>query len=280
MMHNVTSNGAEIPALGFGTFRMSEQEVADVLPEAIRAGFRHVDTAQIYQNEAAVGDAIRASGIARGEIFLTTKVWVTHFAEADFRASVEESLTRLKTDHVDLLLLHWPGGSDVPLEEQLASLNSVRYKGQARHIGISNYTSALMREAVNLSPAPLATNQVEYHPWLNQSAVMQAAADTGMSLTAYYAMADGKSATDPLLAEIGSTHDKSAAQVALRWLVQQEEVIALSKTARLERVQENLAIFDFTLSEEEMARIHALAHPQGRIVSPPGLAPDWDKVLI
>ena len=275
-MHIVPANGANIPALGFGTFRMTEDEVLSVLPAALAAGFRHVDTAQIYGTEAAVGEAIAESGAPRQEIFLTTKVWVSEFAEGRFAASVEKSLEKLRTDYVDLLLLHWPGGSDVPHSEQIASLNAVRDRGWTRHIGVSNYNVAQMADAIRQSPAKIATNQVEYHPWLDQSKLLAAARAAGVSVTAYYAMADGKSARDPVLAEIGRAHGKSAAQVALRWLVQQPDVVALSKTAKVSRLGENLAVFDFELSEEEMARIFALASPEGRIVSPKELAPAWD----
>ncbi|WP_066778843.1 aldo/keto reductase [Sphingomonas sp. CCH5-D11] len=275
-MQIIEANGARIPALGFGTFRMSEKEVAAVLPEALKTGFRHVDTAQIYDNEAAVGSVLKASGIARDDVFLTTKVWVDRFAPERFGPSVEESLRKLQTDHVDLLLLHWPGGSDVPRDVQIAELNTVRERGLARHIGVSNYTVAQMEEAVALSAAPLVTNQVEYHPWLSQAPVLNAARRLGMSVTAYYAMADGRSASDPLLRDIGQRHGKSAAQVALRWLIQQEGVATLSKTAKVERLEENFAIFDFALSAEEMTAIDGLARPDGRIISPPDLAPDWD----
>ena len=275
-MQIINANGAAIPALGFGTFRLNEAQVAAVLPRALQVGFRHIDTAQIYKNEAAVGSVIRASGVPRADIFLTTKVWVTEFAPKRFRASVEASLGRLQTDYVDLLLLHWPGGSNVPRNVQLAELNDVRAKGMTRHIGVSNYNTAQMSEAAALSSAPLVTNQVEYHPWLSQSEVLARARELGMSVTAYYAMADGRSARDPLLQEIGNRHGKSAAQVALRWVVQQQNVAALSKTARLDRLEENFSVFDFALSDEEMNAIFALAEPQGRIVSPANLAPRWD----
>lgn len=275
-MHNVCANGARIPALGFGTFRMSEEEVASVLPAALKAGFRHIDTAQIYQNEAAVGQALKYAGVPRDEVFLTTKVWVTNFAPYRFQASVEDSLRKLQTDRVDLLLLHWPGGSDVPLEVQIAELNRVKAKGLSRHIGISNYNVVQMNEASVLSGEPLVTNQVEYHPWLSQTAVVRAARDLGMAVTAYHAMADGRSALDPLLRDIGADHGKTAAQVALRWLIQQPGVATLSKTTRVERLEENLAIFDFALELDEMAAIAALAERDGRLLSPPELAPRWD----
>ncbi|APG90348.1 aldo/keto reductase [Sinorhizobium americanum] len=275
-MHAVNSNGANIPALGFGTFRMPGAEVLRILPEALKIGFRHVDTAQAYGNEAEVGEAIHRSGIPRADIFLTTKVWVDRYRHDDFLASVDESLRKLKTDHVDLLLLHWPGGSDVPMAERIGSLNEVRAAGKVRHIGVSNFNTAQMAEAVRLSDAPIATNQVEYHPYLDQTKVLQAARQHGMSLTAYYAMANGKVPSDQLLNDIGNRHGKTAAQVVLRWLVQQQDVIALSKTATEARLEENFAIFDFALTREEMAAIRGLARPDGRIVNPAGLAPLWD----
>lgn len=275
-MKFVTANGATIPALGFGTFRMPGKEVLEVVPEAIRLGFRHIDTAQIYGNEAEVGQAIRKSGTARGNIFLTTKVWVDKFRHADFLKSVDESLKKLATDHVDLLLLHWPNEA-VPLAEQIGALNEVRQAGKVRHIGVSNYNSALMAEAVELSAAPIVTNQVEYHPYLGQAKVLETARRLGMSVTAYYAMADGKVLSDPLLKDIGARHNKTPAQVVLRWLVQQDGVITLSKTSTLKRLPENFAIFDFELSPIQMKAIHALATASGRIVSPAGLAPAWDQ---
>ena len=275
-MHAVSSNGANIPALGFGTFRMSGAEVMRILPEALRLGFRHVDTAQAYGNEAEVGEAIHASGIPRADIFVTTKVWVDKYRHDAFIASVDESLKKLRTDHVDLLLLHWPGGSDVPMAERIGTLNEVRKAGKVRHIGISNFNTAQMEEATRLSEAPIATNQVEYHPYLDQTKLLQTARRLGMSLTAYYAMANGKVPADPLLADIGARHGKTAAQVALRWLVQQQDVVVLSKTATQARLKENFSIFDFALTREEMAAIRQLARPDGRIVNPSGLAPEWD----
>lgn len=274
-MQHVTANGAAIPALGFGTFRMSPEEVDAILPLALKVGFRHVDTAQIYGNEEAVGAAIANAGIDRGDIFLTTKVWVDKFARADFIPSVDESLRKLKTDYVDLLLLHWPA-SPVPLEDQIESLNVAVKAGKVRHIGVSNYSTQLMAQAVELSQAPLVTNQVEYHPYLDQTPVLEAARSYGMSVTAYYLMADGRVPKDPLLQEIGARHGKTAAQVALRWALQQQGVVALSKTANESRIAENFAVFDFALSGEEMDAIHGLAMPKGRILSPSHLAPQWD----
>lgn len=276
MIPTVNANGANIPALGFGTFRMPGEDVMRVVPKAIELGFRHIDTAQIYGNEAEVGAAIQQSGVSRGDIFLTTKVWVDKFAPDAFALSVDESLKKLKTDYVDLLLLHWPQ-SDVPLSSRMESLNAVKQAGKVRNIGISNFNIAMMDEAATLSEAPIATNQVELHPYLDQSKLLDTARKHGISLTAYYLMADGRVPKDEVLKDIGSHHEKSAAQVALRWAVQQKNVIALSKTATVERLQENFDIFDFALSEAEMAEIAKLAKPDGRIVNPGHLRPPhWD----
>lgn len=274
-MQTVNANGANIPALGFGTFRMPEEDVHRILPQALKLGFRHVDTAQVYKNEAAVGDAIAKSGVSRGDIFLTTKVWVDQYKHDDFIRSVDESLTKLKTDYVDLLLLHWPK-SDVPLAERIGALNELHKAGKVRNIGISNFNVALMDESVRLSDAPIANNQIEYHPYLDQTKVIEAARKHGISITAYYMMADGKVPKDEVLRDIGAKHGKTAAQVALRWAVQQPDVIALSKTATESRLPENFDIFDFDLSDEEMKAIFALAKKDGRIVNPGHLAPEWD----
>ncbi|QFY63109.1 aldo/keto reductase (plasmid) [Rhizobium grahamii] len=276
-MHTVTANGVTIPALGFGTFRIPGSDVLKIVPHALKLGFRHVDTAQIYGNEAEVGEAIVTSGIQRRDIFLTTKVWVENYKREAFLKSVDESLAKLKTDYVDLLLLHWPNDK-VSLAEQISALNDVKEAGKVRHIGVSNFTTALMAEARALSKAPLVTNQIEYHPYINQDVVIAAAKAADMSVTGYFGMADGKVFSDPVLKDIGANHGKTVAQVVLRWLVQQDGIIALSKTVSEARVAENLAIFDLNLSRDEMAAIHALAKADGRIVSPDGLAPSWDKV--
>ncbi|MGE7368783.1 aldo/keto reductase [Neorhizobium sp. NPDC001467] len=274
-MHHVSANGANIPALGFGTFRMPDEDVLRILPQALKLGFRHVDTAQIYKNEQAVGEVLAQSGIPRQDIFLTTKVWVDRVGDDAFLASVDESLTKLKTDYVDLLLLHWPQ-SEMPLADRIGALNALRKAGKVKNIGVSNFSTALMAEAVALSDAPIVNNQVEYHPYLDQSKVLAEAKKTGMSVTAYYLMADGAVPKDEVLSDIGSRHGKTAAQVVLRWAVQQQDVIALSKTATESRLSENFDIFDFALSPEEMDAVHGLARKDGRIVSPAHLAPDWD----
>lgn len=273
-MQTVTAHGAAIPALGFGVFRMSDAEVERVVPAALEAGFRHFDTAQIYQNEAALGRALQAAGARREDLFLTTKVWVDHYGADAFAASVDESLERLKVDQVDLLLLHWPA-DQVPIAEQIERLNAVQAAGKTRFIGVSNQNIAQMRESIARSAAPIVTNQVELHPYLPQQALIAAARDAGAAVTAYYSMADGAVPKDETLQRIGAKYGKSAAQVGLRWLIQQGH-IALSKTANPARVAENIAIFDFALNDADIAAITALARLDGRLVSPTGLAPTWD----
>ncbi len=273
-MQTVTAHGAAVPALGFGVFRMSDAEVERVVPAALEAGFRHFDTAQIYQNEAALGRALQAAGARRDDLFLTTKVWVDNYSADAFAASVDESLDRLKVDQVDLLLLHWPA-DQVPIAEQIERLNAVQAAGKTRFIGVSNQNIAQMRESIERSAAPIVTNQVELHPYLPQHALTAAAKEAGVAVTAYYSMADGAVPKDEVLQRIGARYGKSAAQVGLRWLIQQGYV-ALSKTANPARVAENIAIFDFALDDADMAAIAALARPGGRLVSPAGLAPAWD----
>ena len=274
-MKIVQANGASIPALGFGTFRMPGPDVLRMVPAALKLGYRHIDTAQIYGNEAEVGEGIVQSGVPRGEVFLTTKVWVDNYRRNAFMRSVEESLRKLKTDHVDLLLLHWPNDT-VSLAEQIDALNTVQAAGKTRHIGVSNFSTALMADATALSKTPLAGNQIEWHPYIDQTIVHAAAREAGISLTAYYAMADGRVFDDAVLKGIAASHGKSVAQVVLRWLIQHEGVITLSKTVSEERAASNAAIFDFELAQSDMAAISALARKNGRIVSPPGLAPVWD----
>jgi diketogulonate reductase-like aldo/keto reductase len=257
-MHFVEAGGASIPALGFGTYRLAEDEAERMVGEAISAGYRHVDTAQMYRNEAGVGRGLRGSGVDRDEIFLTTKVWPDNFGRQDLLSSMQQSLSKLELDHVDLVLLHWPSRS-VSLEETISALNESRERGDTRHIGVSNFDPDLLSRAAELSDAPLVNNQVEYHPFRDQSPVLGAARDMGASVTAYSPLAKGRVSGDETLAKIGEAHGKDEGQVALRWLVQQEGVIAIPKTASPERCRSNFEIFDFELLDEEMQSISALA---------------------
>ena len=272
---DVEINNVRIPALGFGTFQLDEPVAERMVKTALDLGYRHIDTAQVYRNEAAVGRGIAASGVAREEIFLTTKVWIDRFRDGDLQQSVDESLRRLQTDYVDLLLLHWPN-PQVPLAETIAALNAVQETGKARLIGISNFTCALIDEAARHSRIPLATNQVEYHPYLDQSAVLDRLHQHHMTLTAYSPLAQGKLLNDPVLTEIGNRYGKNAGQVALRWLIQQPGVLAIPRSSQTNHAQSNFEIFDFALTTEELQAIHRLARPDGRVINPQGLAPDWD----
>ncbi|MFT4089865.1 MAG: aldo/keto reductase [Asticcacaulis sp.] len=274
---NVTANGAVMPAIGFGTFRMPESEVLKVVPEAIKTGFRHIDTAQFYDNESAVGQAIIESGVAREDIFLTTKIRPDRLAPEVFVSSLHQSLKDLKTDYVDLLLLHWPVFRDAPLEAQIATLNEVRSAGLVRHIGVSNYTVDLMRQAVALSEAPIVTNQIEFHPYLRQDLVYAEARKLGLSVTGYFAMANGQVHEDEVLKTIAARTGKTVAQVVLRWAIQHEGVAVLSKTATVARVRENFDIFDFELTPEDMTAISGLTRSGSRMAKPEAYAPVWDN---
>jgi diketogulonate reductase-like aldo/keto reductase len=274
-MKIVNAHGAAIPALGLGVYRMSDAEVEAVVPAALEAGFRHFDTAQIYQNEAALGQALQKAGARRDDLFLTTKVWVDNYSEEKFASSVTESLDKLQVDQVDLLLLHWPAHK-VSIAEQVDLLNAVQASGKTRFIGVSNQNIAQMKEAIERSPAPIVTNQIEVHPYLDQNEIAAAAKEAGVAITAYFGMADGAVPRDPALRAIGAKYGKTAAQVALRWLIERG-FIALSKTAKPARVAENFDLFDFELNSEDMAAIAKLTRPDGRLVSPPELAPVWDK---
>ncbi|MDB5655101.1 MAG: oxidoreductase [Tardiphaga sp.] len=272
-MRYVEANGARIPAIGLGTWELRGRTCARIVEQALRLGYRHIDTAQIYQNEREVGDGLRASRIPRDHVFVTTKVWTTHFAPNDLERSAKESLVKLRMPEVDLLLLHWPN-AHVPLEETLGALAHAKQLGLARHIGVSNFTVALIEQAVALCPEPLVCDQVEYHPYLDQSKVRDACAQAGMALVAYSPIAKGNVKTDAALTQIGAAHGKSAAQVCLRWLVQQN-VVAIPRTSKIERLSENIEIFDFELTDAELVEISALATDSGRLTDF-GFAPKWD----
>jgi diketogulonate reductase-like aldo/keto reductase len=270
----VRSGDVLMPALGFGTWQLDNGTAVPLVEKALEVGYRHIDTAQIYRNERDVGAAIRNSGIKRDEIFLTTKVWIDHFADGDLQRSAEKSLEKLGVDHVDLLLLHWPK-PDVPLAQTLKALNEVRSRGLTRAIGLSNFPSALLEEAAQLSEAPIATDQVEYHPYLSLKTLIAKAHALGTSITAWSPLAQGKVAQDPTLIEIGRAHGKTPGQVTLRWLIQQG-VIAIPRTSNPARIAENFDILDFSLTDEEMTRIHGLARPDGRLGDWLDKAYAWD----
>lgn len=262
----VTVDGLSIPLLGFGTWMLEPADARRMVAEALRIGYRHIDTAWIYKNEQAVGegirDAIEAGHVAREDLWLTTKIWVEHFHRDTLLKQAEESAASLGLTP-DLLLLHWPKAKP-SFAETLSALNEAKDQGLTRSIGLSNFPSAEFRQAQSLSKARLVTNQVEYHPYLAIPKLLDAARELGSSITAWSPLAQGKIADAPVLNDIGRTHGKSTGQITLRWLIQQN-VIAIPRTAKTSRAEENFDIFDFALSDEEMARIHALARPDGRL---------------
>lgn len=272
-MQTIQAHGASIPAIGLGTWELSGRSCSRVVEQAIRLGYRHIDTAQAYENEREVGEGVRGSGIRRDEVFVTTKIWTTHFAPLDLIRSVRESLARLRMDHVDLVLLHWPN-PHVALHETLRGLARVREAGLARHVGLSNFTVALIEQAMATSPVPLVCNQIEYHPYLSQDKVLAACRHFGLAVVAYSPIARGRIKNDMTLGRIAARHGKTPAQVCLRWLVQQG-VAAIPRTSRIERLSENLAIDDFVLTDAEMAEIFALGSPAGRLTNY-AFSPVWD----
>ena len=270
----VAAGDAMIPQVGLGTFRLEGEACSELVATALRLGYRHVDTAQGYGNEAAVGEGIATSGVPRDEVFVTTKVQPQLIGDGDLQRSVEESLVRLRSSAIDLLLLHWPNPA-IPLAESIRALNEVKRRGLVRHIGLSNFTAARLDEAWRLTKEPLVAEQIEYHPYLEQRTMLRALRAREMAIIAYCPIALGKVIGDPVIEAIAKAHGRSAAQVTLRWIVQQG-LVAIPKTSKVERLSENLAVFDFALSEAEMARMSALTRPGSRLVNEPQWVPEWD----
>ena len=248
---------------------------AEHIATALKEGYRHIDTARKYGTEPAVGDGMRASGVPRSEIFVCTKVSHENLHAADFARSVEQSLRALGVDYVDLLLVHWPE-KNTPLAETMGALAKAKRDGLTRHIGVANFNIAMLDDAIGLCPEPLATLQVECHPYLDQSKVIAACRARGIVLTAYCPLARGRIQGDAVLTEIGRRHGKTAAQIALRWLMQQDMIAAIPRSSNAARIAENIDVFDFELDEGDMRRIGALKRPDGRIANPAGRAPMWD----
>ncbi len=268
------AHGARIPAIGFGTSGLGDVR-AEHVAAALKAGYRHIDTARKYGTERVVGEGMRASGVPRQDVFLCTKVSHENLHAADFARSVEASLAALGVDYVDLLLVHWPQKS-TPLAETMGALAKAKRQGLTRHIGVANFNIAMMDDAIRLCPEPLVTLQAECHPYVDQRKVIAACRARGLVLTAYCPLARGRLQGDPILAEIAQRTGKTFAQVALRWLVQQEVIAAIPRSSNAARIAQNIGVFDFELSEEDMRRIAGLARPDGRIANPAGRAPVWD----
>jgi 2,5-diketo-D-gluconate reductase B len=260
-----------IPELGFGTWRLSGRECVEGVADALAAGYRHVDTARMYGNERDVGKGLRSSDVDRSEVFLATKVWPDDLAPDRVRASLERSLSDLGTDYVDLFLIHWPNPR-TPLEATLGAMTELREEGKTREIGVSNFTAAQFREALDL--APVIVNQVEYHVYLDQRALLEVCRERSAELCAYRPLGKGQVTSDPVIAEIAAAHGATPAQVALAWLIAQEGVSAVPKTSSPERRRENLGALELELSPDERAAIDAL--PKDRRAVETQWSPDWD----
>lgn len=270
MTKTLTIQGVQVPRLGLGTWMLDGDACVEGVRHALELGYRHIDTARAYENEREVGRGIAESGVPREQIFLTTKLWRDGLRAAQVREQAERSLAALGTDYVDLLLIHWPN-PEVPLEETLGAMTQLREEGLVRHLGVSNFPAPLLERALDL--APLVADQVEYHPYLGQPALLELARRRDVMITAYSPFAHGKLLRDPVLAEIGEAHGMSAAQVALRWLLDQPEVSAVPKAASPDKREANFRALGFELTEAERARIAGLERG-GREIDP-SWAPDW-----
>ncbi|MGY6710239.1 MAG: aldo/keto reductase [Rhizobiaceae bacterium] len=274
-MHYVKANGASIPAIGLGTFLLEGADCVTMVREALVRGYRHIDTARMYGNEAEVGEGLRQAGLPRDEVFVTTKVWWTDLGAEDLRRSAEGSLQRLGLDQLDLLLVHWPNPA-IPLAETMAALARVKQDGLARHIGISNFTTRHVAQALETCPETLVANQVEYHPYLDQSKVHAACRKAGMAMVSYCPLhRDGGLLGNEVVRVAAAHHGKTPGQIVLRWHVQQDGVVAIPRTSKPERLSENADIFDFELTGDEMAAISGLAGKGSRLCDF-DFSPDWD----
>jgi len=255
-MEHVTADGVDVPALGFGTWPMKGETCRTAVGHALDIGYRHIDTAQMYDNEEAVGRAIAASDVPREDVFLVTKVLRNNLAHDDVLRSVEQSAQRLKTE-IDLLLIHAPSRS-VPIEESISAMNQLQERGLVENIGVSNFSVEQIRQAIAASETSILTNQVEYHPFRDQSEILEFCIENGIVLTAYSPLGKGRVIGNEVLEQIGDTYQKTAAQVALRWLLQQEMVVAIPKASSPTHIEENFDVFDFEVTDEEMEQIFDL----------------------
>jgi 2,5-diketo-D-gluconate reductase B len=265
-----------IPAFGLGTFRLKGQTVIDSVSTGLELGYRAIDTAQIYGNEAEVGQAIAASGVSRKDLFITTKIWTENYGKARLVPSLEESLKKLRTDHVDLTLIHWPSPNNaVPVDEFMTALAEAKAKGLTKQIGISNFTIALTQQAIKaVGKDAIATNQVELHPLLQNRKLADWSRAQGVHLTSYMTLAYGKVLTEPVIVKIAEAHGATPAQVTLAWAMQLGHAVIPSSTKRA-NLQSNLGALKLRLSDAEMAQIATLDRGE-RLTSPASLAPAWD----
>jgi diketogulonate reductase-like aldo/keto reductase len=271
----VQAQGAKIPAIGLGTWQLSGETCTRAVVAALECGYRHVDTAKMYGNETEVGQGLKSGGVPRDQVFVTTKVWRDDLHDGDLQRSAEASLKRLGLNKVDLLLIHWPN-RNVPVKEAVKALCETRARGLTRHIGVSNFPVALLEEALAVASEPIVTNQCEYHPWLDQTKLIAACRQHGISFTSYCPLGRGEGPRDPAIKKIAEEHGKTPSQVLLRWHTQQPGVIAIPRSGTPAHIRENIAITDFELSAEEMRTISGMARRDGRIVDF-DWAPEWDK---
>ncbi|MEI7669709.1 MAG: aldo/keto reductase [Pseudomonadota bacterium] len=272
-MKFIDIKNAKMPALGFGTWQLTGNECYNAVVNAIDIGYRHIDTAQIYENEQQVGDAIRKYGIKREELFITTKLWTTNFTTEKVASSFEESLEKLQTDYIDLLLIHWHN-PEVALSETLSAMAELVKKKKTKLIGVSNFPIKLMKEAIEDCKADIFCNQIEYHPMLVQNELLKYAAKNNVVITAYSPLARGRLKDNSILLDIGKKYSKTPAQIALRWLIEQNNVAAIPKAASAEHAKQNFDIFDFELSKTEHDLITNI-DSKTRIINP-SFAPEWD----
>jgi 2,5-diketo-D-gluconate reductase B len=270
----LAAHGLEMPVIGFGT-AMLAGPVGEIVASALRAGYRHLDAARKYGTEEGVGEGIRAAKVPRAELFITTKVSHENLRAADFARSVDASLAALGVSQVDLLLVHWPN-PQIALAEPMVALARAKRQGLARHVGVANFNIALLDEAIQLCPEPLVNLQLEYHPYLDQTRMLEACRRRGLIMTAYCPLGRGRLIKDPVIGEIARAKGRSVAQIALRWLIQHGNVAPIPRSSNPQRIAENLDVFDFELNEAEMTRISALHRADGRIADPAGRAPAWD----
>jgi len=255
-MKQIEVQGETVPALGLGTWQLTGPTCRETVETALELGYRHVDTAQAYGNERQVGLGIDAADVDRDDVFLTTKLDGSNRDARSVRRSTRESLNRLGTEYLDLLLIHWPNTPWMaPLSETLDAMNDLVDDGVVRNVGVSNFSPSLLDEARQLSDAPILTDQVQYHPYWDKRKLLDYCRIHDVLLTAYSPLARGGVLDDPILIQTGNRYGKSAAQVALRWLVQQDGVAAIPKASSREHLEANIAIFDFELTDEEMAAI-------------------------
>ncbi|WP_087689069.1 2,5-didehydrogluconate reductase DkgB [Pandoraea sp. PE-S2R-1] len=265
-----------LPAFGLGTFRLKGQTVFDTVTNALDLGYRAIDTAQIYENEADIGRALAASGVKRDDLYLTTKIWVDNFSRDKLIPSLKDSLSKLGTDRVDLTLIHWPSPANaVSMDEYLGALLEARAQGLTRAIGVSNFTIALLQQAIAIAgPDQLATNQIELSPYLQNRKLAEFARAQGVPVTSYMTLAYGKVLNDPVLVKIAQAHGATTAQVALAWAMQQGYAVIPSSTKR-ENLASNMKACDLRLSDDDMQQVATLDR-NDRQANPASLAPAWD----